>query len=129
VTGRWGHLSRAVGAIVASLLAANGLTGGAAPAGAGTAPKRTVEVGDNYFAPDALRVRAGTRVVWRWPGFEASGQIHDVALRSGPKGVKRFHSAPAASDYSYRRTLRVPGLYKFLCTYHEEMAMTVRVRR
>jgi len=60
---------------------------------------------------------------------EASGQVHDVKLKSGPKGVKRFHSDPAASDYTYRRTLTVTGTYKLVCTYHEEMTMTIRVRR
>jgi plastocyanin len=99
---------------------------GAAPA---QAAKRTVQVHDNYFLRDALTVPRGTTVVWRWPGAEEAGDVHDVKLRSGPKGAKRFHSQPASSDFSFRRTLRVPGRYRIVCTLHEEMRMTIRVRR
>ena len=37
-------------------------------------------------------------------------------LRSGPKGVKKFHSHLAATDYSFTQTLKTPGLYKIICT-------------
>jgi plastocyanin len=43
--------------------------------------------------------------------------------------VKRFQSEAAATDYTYRRKLRVPGRYKIVCTLHEEMRMTLTVRR
>jgi plastocyanin len=29
----------------------------------------------------------------------------------------------------FKRVLRKPGLYKLKCTLHEEMRMTIRVRR
>jgi plastocyanin len=101
----------------------------AAPASAGAPRKRTVRVGDNYFLPATLTVKPRTTVVWRWPGYEASGQVHDVELAKGPKGVKRFHSDPAASDYSFRRKLTVVGRYRLVCTYHEDMTMTIKVKR
>jgi plastocyanin len=75
-----------------------------------------------------MTVRRGTRVTWKWPSYENSGQVHDLYLRKAPKGVKRFHSDPAASDYSFRRTLKVPGTYRFVCTFHEGMAETIRVK-
>ena len=100
---------------------------GAAPAQA--AKKKVVRIGDNYFLPDAATVARGTTVVWRWPGAEAAGDVHDVKLRSGPKGAKRFHSEPASADYSFRRRLRVRGRYRIVCTLHDEMRMTIRVRR
>ena len=37
------------------------------------AAKKTVTVGDNYLAPETLRVKRGTTVTWRWPGFEQGG--------------------------------------------------------
>jgi plastocyanin len=98
----------------------------AAPAAAAT---KTVRIHDNFFVKDRLTVRAGTTIVWRWPGAEESGDVHDVKLKSGPKGVNKFHSEAAATEYSFRRKLRRPGRYRVICTLHEEMAMTITVRR
>jgi plastocyanin len=100
---------------------------GAAPAQA--ARHKTVTIGDNYFAPDSLKVKRGTIVTWKWPSFDQAGDVHDVKLKSGPKHVKKFHSEPASSDYTFKRKLKVPGKYKIVCTLHEDMRMTIRVRR
>jgi plastocyanin len=51
-----------------------------------------------------------------------------VKLVKAPKGVKRFHSASAASDFTFSRKLTRPGTYKILCTLHHEMKMTITVR-
>jgi plastocyanin len=91
--------------------------------------RKTVTLGDNYFTPKTLKVKHGTRVTWRWPGFDEGGDVHDVKLRTGPKGVKKFHSEAASTDYTFTRKLTVPGTYRIVCTLHEEMRMTVRVRR
>jgi plastocyanin len=98
----------------------------AAPAQAG---KKTVTLGDNYYLPTPLTVKKGTTVVWRWPGFDAAGDVHDVKLKSGPKGVKKFHSEAAATDFSFRKKLKVAGKYKIICTLHDDMRMTIRVKR
>jgi plastocyanin len=103
--------------------------GAKASATASTVRKRTVHIGDDYFTPGSMTVRKGTRVVWRWPSFEESGAVHDVKLKKGPEGVKRFHSESAASDYAFRRTLNVPGRYRLVCTFHEGMEQTIRVKR
>lgn len=95
-------------------------------AGAAKPVKKTVKVGDNFFAPDALKVPKGSKITWRWPKYP--GDVHDVKLRSGPKGVKRFHSQLAASGYSFARTLTKPGKYVVICTIHAEMKMTIRVK-
>ena len=101
----------------------------AAPAQAGSPKPKTVRIYDNYYLKDSLEVKKGTTVIWRWPGFEASGDVHDVKLKSGPKGVKKFQSEAAATDFSFRRKLKVAGKYRIVCTLHEEMKMTIRVRR
>lgn len=111
---------------VALLIAGVALLVGAAPA---VAAKKTVRIGDNYYLPDTLRVARGTTVVWRWPGFEAAGDVHDVKLKSGPKGVKKFHSEGAATGYTFRRKLKVPGRYRIVCTLHDDMRMQIRVKR
>ena len=100
----------------------------AAPA-AVAASKKTVKVGDNFYTPKTLTVSKGTTVTWKWPSFDQAGDVHDVSLKSGPKGVKKFHSESAASDYRFKRKLTVSGTYKIICTLHEEMTMTVKVRK
>jgi plastocyanin len=99
----------------------------AAPATAAAPKPRTVKIADNYYAPAKLSVKRGTRVIWRWPA--EAGDVHDVKLKSGPKGVRRFKSEPASAGYSFRRTLKVPGRYRIVCTLHEEMTMTVTVTK
>ena len=105
-------------AIAAALVAA-------APA---AAPKpRTVKIADNYYLPLKLKVPKNTKVTWRWP--EEAGDVHDVKLKKGPSGVKKFHSEPASASYSFKRKLSKPGTYKIVCTLHEEMKMEIRVKR
>jgi plastocyanin len=89
--------------------------------------KKTVKIGDNFFSPDSMKVAKSTKVTWRWP--KNPGDVHDVKLRSGPKGVKKFRSQIAAGGYSFARTLKQPGKYVVICTFHEEMKMTIRVKR
>lgn len=100
----------------------------AAPAAAAAAGKKTVKVGDNFYSPKTLTVSKGTTVTWKWPSFDQAGDVHDVSLKSGPKRVKKFHSEEAATDYSFKRKLTVPGVYKIVCTLHEDMRMTIRVK-
>lgn len=99
----------------------------AAPATAAAPKPRKVTVADNYYLPAKLTVAKGTRINWKW-GPDAF-DVHDVKLKSGPKGVKKFHSQPGTAGFSYSRTLKTPGLYKIVCTLHEEMTMSIRVRR
>jgi plastocyanin len=99
----------------------------AAPASAAAPKPRKVTLADNYFLPAKLKVAKGTRITWKW-GAEAF-DVHDVKLKSGPRGVRKFHSEPGTAGYSYRRTLKKPGVYKIVCTLHEEMTMRITVRR
>lgn len=87
---------------------------------------RTVRIGDNFYGPTKLTVTRGTTVRWLWPADV--GDTHDVALRRGPSGVKKFESDVAAAAFSYRRRLTVKGTYRIFCTLHEEMTMTITVR-
>jgi plastocyanin len=102
---------------------------GAAPAQAARPKGKTVRIYDNYFLRDNLTVKRNTVITWRWPGFDEAGDVHDVKLKSRPKGAKRFHSEAAATDYTFKRKLTVPGRYRIVCTLHEEMTMKIRVRR
>jgi plastocyanin len=94
----------------------------------GTKPvKKTIKVRDNFFAPDSLKVPKDSKITWRWP--KNPGDVHDVKLRTAPKGVKKFKSDFAASGYSFARTLKKPGKYYLVCTLHEEMTMTIKVTK
>ena len=91
--------------------------------------KKTVKVGDNFFSPARLTVNPRSSITWRWPR-EAGGDVHDVELASAPRGERKFESESASYDFEFRRRLKRPGLYRFVCTFHEtEMTMTIRVRR
>ena len=121
-------MSRRVARLALTVAAGAALSCGA-PAVAGTAPRKTVRIGDNYFTPQTVRVAKGTTVIWKWPSAEYAGDVHDVKLKSGPRGVRRFHSQPASSDQRFRRRLTVPGTYRVICTLHEGMTMKIVVRR
>jgi plastocyanin len=110
--------------LIAALAGAALLSAAPAQGAAG----KTVTVGDNYFTAKSLTVKRGTKVTWRWPGYDQAGDVHDVKLMAGPKGVKKFHSEAASTDYSYSRKLTVPGKYRLGCSLHEGMRMTVKVR-
>jgi plastocyanin len=100
----------------------------AAPALGAASPKRTVGVHDNYYGPSKLTVKAGTTIRWVWE--DDAGDVHDVALRSAPSGVKKFQTEPLAIGDSFAKKLTKPGTYKFICTFHEdEMSMKVTVKR
>jgi plastocyanin len=110
-------------AVAAALVAAACLTGAAAASG--SSPKK-VKVGDDYYGPTHLTVKRGTKVKWVW--LADNGDSHDVKLTKRPRGVKRFHSASAATDYSFTRKLTKKGTYKIVCTLHQDMTMTIKVR-
>jgi plastocyanin len=104
----------------------------AAPAalalGATKGKTRKVSVTDNYYGPSKLTVHVGDTVDWHWSEDETD--VHDVALKTGPKGAKKFASDPLAAGESFKRKLTVPGTYKIICTFHEEeMKMTITVKK
>jgi plastocyanin len=108
----------------AALAAAPALAAAAAPKG----KTRTVSVNDNYYGPSKLTVHVGDTVKWHWSEDETD--VHDVAVKSGPKGIRKFASDPLAAGDDFKRKLTRPGTYKLICTYHEEeMFMTITVKR
>jgi plastocyanin len=55
--------------------------------------------------------------VWKWPSVP--GDSHDVKLtKTRPKGVKRWQSDIAVSDYTYKKKLKVKGKYVVICSLH-----------
>jgi plastocyanin len=107
--------------------AAGGGEGGVANAAVKKPVTRSVKVADNFYSPKRLTVPPKSTIKWKWSRLNA--ETHDVYLDKRPKGVRHFQSAPAATFYSYKRKLRKPGVYKLLCTFHENMTMRVTVKR
>ena len=106
---------------IAALAAVPSASGGTTP------PKKVVQVADNYFDPMKSSVKKGTRIVWKWSADNA--ETHDVKLVERPKGARRFHSDPAVTDFAFRRTLKVRGRYKVICTFHRVlMRQTITVK-
>jgi plastocyanin len=113
-------------AVLAAGVVAVGAPGTLAKA---TKPK-VVKVKDNFYAPDSLRIRKGSKVKWDWtPTFNQ----HNVTLRKGPNGVrKKSFRSQTSNDPSFFFTKRFKkvGKYRFYCTIHPDvMRMTVRVHR
>jgi len=71
-------------------------------------------------------VKAGTVVKWKWQSDNADS--HNVKLRRGPRGVRKFASEIAATDYSYKKKLSKRGKYSLYCTLHEGMTQTITVK-
>jgi plastocyanin len=97
------------------------------PAIAAAASTKTVKIGDSYYSPARMTVRAGTTIRWVWP--DGLSNTHDVMLDSGPRGVPHFMSAYAAGGYTFKRTLKKPGTYKIICDLHQGMKQTIVVKR
>jgi plastocyanin len=89
---------------------------------------KLVHIGDDYYAPGKVTVKKGAQVRWQW-NDETFGS-HNVTLQSGPKGVKasKFTSITASGGYKWTRKFTTAGTYKFHCTVHPSMRMTVVVK-
>lgn len=126
----------ALGALLATatlLLIAGPASGGSDSPAANAAGKRKpvkVKVGDDFFSPDALRVKKRTTVKWRW--LAKNSRPHNVTLTKGPKGVNKgdFTSGTGVTGVKFSAKLKKPGSYKFICTIHAtSMKQTITVKR
>jgi plastocyanin len=96
----------------------------------GSSKPKMVQVRDYFYSPELVRIPKGGRVKWDWG--EAPTDAHDVALYKGPRSVKKgkFRSPVGSAPFTWAKTFRRAGTYKFWCTLHAtEMRMQVRVRR
>lgn len=102
-------------------------------AGAGkpslAAKSKNVQIGDDYYAPGRVTIRKGGQVHWIWT--DTTFGSHNVTFVSGPKGVsaKKFTSITAGGGFKFTRKFGTPGTYRFHCTVHLNMHMTVVVKR
>lgn len=93
------------------------------------APPVEVQVRDKYFSPELVEIKRHGVVRWIWG--EDNADPHDVTLLKGPRGVSPFDfqtpSSPAVG-FTFTRSFKVPGTYRFACSLHHLMRMTVEVK-
>jgi plastocyanin len=92
-------------------------------AGAPPVKHATVDVDGYAFSPGTLRIKPGTKVVWKW--VDGSDVRHDVHVLRGPA---KFHSKLIARG-TYAHLFTKAGKYVLYCTVHPQiMRETVIVR-
>jgi plastocyanin len=113
-----------IGALI--VMAALGVATASSGAGLEKRATKKVSVGDDFYAPEFVKIHKGDRVKWVWDAL--SVHPHNVTLKKGPG--KNFHSPDKFAPYDYGHRFRKRGEYKIYCTIHSQsMNMTVRVKR
>jgi plastocyanin len=75
------------------------------------------------FAPDTLRVKAGTRVVW----INTDEIEHTITSGTPATHDGRFNGVVAKRGASYSAVMKEPGTYRYFCDRHRFMNGTVIV--
>jgi plastocyanin len=88
------------------------------PAQAGSS--KTVSVKNNAFSPTSVSIKKGGKVVWKWT---QGGVPHNVTPASGAAGSK----TSSKKGYTFTKTFSKTGSFKYVCTIHSSMKMTVKV--
>ena len=105
--------------ILAALVAIAVLVTASVASGRGT---KTVEVGDDFFAPTKLEIKKNDRVKFNWTGTNE----HDIVKIKGPG--KFFESGPQSGPgVHFKRKFEDKGTYKLICSLHDQMRMKVEV--
>ena len=95
-----------------------GLAAAVVPAQAGST--KTVAVKNNAFSPTAVKIAKGGKVTWKWT---QGGVPHNVTPASGGAGSK----TSSKKGYTFTKTFTKAGTFKYVCTIHSSMKMTVKV--
>lgn len=85
--------------------------------------KATVVLGDNFFSPASKKVKRKTLVRFKWTGKNK----HNVVKKKGPGGTfaSELTDKPGIN---YKKRFKKKGRYRLICTIHEKMKMTLKVR-
>jgi plastocyanin len=101
-------------AVAASLVTAVAVV----PAQAGST--KTVSVKNNSFSPGSVSVKKGGKVTWKWT---QGGVAHNVTPASGGKGS----ATSSKKGFTYSKSFSKAGSFKYVCTIHSSMKVTVKV--
>ena len=83
-----------------------------------------VQISSNFYAPFKLTVKKNSKVRFVWDEF--SFEAHDVNVKKGPV---KFSSPLQAGGTWTTKKLKKPGKYSLYCSQHEEMRMTLKVKK
>jgi plastocyanin len=105
--------------LLTSVLASFSLSFALAAPGASAATK-TVRLKDSFFSPSRVTIAPGSSVRFVWAGVLA----HNLK----GAGVPRRYLNPVVRAKPLRVAFRKRGSFRYVCTLHTGMEMTVRVR-
>jgi plastocyanin len=105
----------AAAAVVASIGAAVAV----GPAQAGST--KTVAVKNNAFSPTSVSIHKGDKVSFKWT---QGGVPHNVTPSGGGSGSK----TSSKKGFTYTKTFSKAGTFKYVCTIHSNMKLTVKVK-
>ena len=91
----------------------------AVPAHAGSS--KTVAVKNNSFSPSSVSIKKGDKVVWKWT---QGGVPHNVTPANGKPGS----ATSSKKGFTFTKSFPKAGTFKYVCTIHSNMKMTVSVR-
>lgn len=118
------------GAIALTLAAVLMVGASAAPAddvtaSGGAKKKAKVQVGNNFFSPENVKLKRKGKITFKWDG---GGAPHDVTKLKGPGGS--FGSdTTSQSGFKYKKKFKKKGKYTLYCTIHpSSMVMKVKVK-
>ena len=101
-----------------AVAAATALGLAVAPAHAGTT--KTVSVKNNAFSPSSVNIKKGGKVSWKWT---QGGVSHNVTPTAGGAGSR----TTSQKGYTFTKTFSKAGTFRYVCTLHSSMKMTVKV--
>ena len=107
---------RKLGAIVATV--AVGAAVAVVPAQA--VSSKTVSVKNNAFSPKTVKISKGGKVVWKWT---QGGVPHNATPASGGSGSK----TSSRKGYRFTKKFSSTGTFRYVCTIHSSMKMSVKV--
>jgi plastocyanin len=114
-------------------LAACGLSGPAYESSAGSGAAAIVDMTNTFaFEPSVVRIKAGQTVEWRNKSLVTHTVTDDPLKASNPNDTSlpteaEPFSAQVPAGEVYRHTFRVPGTYRYFCTFHEGLDMRGQV--
>ena len=88
-------------------------------------PTASVAIKTFQFAPDTLRVAAGTRVIW----MNQDDIEHTVTAGTPPKLGAAFDAVLRTKGSTIERTFERPGTFTYFCDRHQFMRGTITITR
>jgi plastocyanin len=94
----------------------------ATPQEAAAAKTKRVPIADSTFAPKAITIKKGTKVVWK----NLDGIPHNVVsankLSTSATATGLFASPTLTTGKSWSYTFKKKGTFFYMCTFHAGMA-------